>query len=186
MFSEHSQAADFIERALFTYERAFVGAFTFTNGLNRLDFDRVENRPFFLALHRHVMYVEYTQPNLAHPSSSWHSDLQRRGIYRTAFEFARLLLSLDPSSDPHGVYLHLDFLAIKSGMHSWLLSFSQLFAPALSNASEPEEFQFSQMPIIALPGWAYARALALKVEGDDHASQVRRGCPYTSTGLTET
>jgi hypothetical protein len=56
-FSEHSQAADFIERALFTYERAFVGAFTFTNGLNRLDFDRVENRPFFLALHRQVMYA---------------------------------------------------------------------------------------------------------------------------------
>ncbi len=64
MSSEHSQAADFIGRALFTYERAFVGAFTFTNGLNRLDFDRVENRPFYLALHRHVMYVKFTQPNL--------------------------------------------------------------------------------------------------------------------------
>jgi hypothetical protein len=62
--TEHSQAADFIERALFTYERAFVGAFTFTNGLNRLDFDRVENRPFYLALHRHVMYVRFTRLNL--------------------------------------------------------------------------------------------------------------------------
>ncbi|KAH9180075.1 DUF654-domain-containing protein [Lactarius sanguifluus] len=151
---EHSQAADSIERALFTYERAFVGAFTFTNGLNRLDFDRVENRPFYLALHRHVI------------------DLQRRGIYRTAFEFARLLLSLDPWSDPHGVYLHLDFLAIKSGMHSWLLSFSQLFAPVVSKASGLGESQSSQMPIIALPGWAYARALALKVEGDERASQA--------------
>ncbi|KAH8999479.1 DUF654-domain-containing protein [Lactarius akahatsu] len=151
---EHSQAADFIERALFTYERAFVGAFTFTNGLNRLDFDRVENRPFYLALHRHVI------------------DLQRRGIYRTAFEFARLLLSLDPWSDPHGVYLHLDFLAIKSGMHSWLLSFSQLFAPVVSKASGLEGSQSSQMPVIALPGWAYARALALKAEGDDRASQA--------------
>lgn len=150
---EHGQAADFIERALFTYERAFVGAFTFTNGLNRLDFDRVENRPFYLALHRHVI------------------DLQRRGIYRTAFEFARLLLSLDPWSDPHGVYLHLDFLAIKSGMPSWLLSFSQLFAPVVSNALEPES-QLSQIPVIALPGWAYARALALKGEGDHRASQA--------------
>jgi Transcriptional repressor TCF25 len=63
IFSEHSQAADFIERALFTYERAFVGAFTFTNGLNRLDFDRVENRPFFLALHRQVMYVNSIDHN---------------------------------------------------------------------------------------------------------------------------
>ena len=58
-------------------------------------------------------------------------------------------------------------------MHSWLLSFSQLFAPVISKASELEESQFSQIPIIALPGWAYARALALKAEGDDHASQVR-------------
>lgn len=57
MITEHSTAADFIERALFTYERAFIGAFTFTGGGNRLDFDRVENRPFFLALHRQIMYV---------------------------------------------------------------------------------------------------------------------------------
>jgi hypothetical protein len=29
--------------------------FTFTSGLNKLNFNRVENRPFFLALHYHVM-----------------------------------------------------------------------------------------------------------------------------------
>jgi hypothetical protein len=71
-------------------------------------------------------------------------------------------------------------------MQSWLLSFSQLFAPTVSKASELEESQFSQMPIVALPGWAYARALALKGEGDDHASQVRQRRPYTSIRLTET
>lgn len=51
---EHSTASDFIDRALFTYERAFVGSLNFTTGTNRLDFDRVENRPFFLAIHRQV------------------------------------------------------------------------------------------------------------------------------------
>lgn len=51
---EHSTAADFIDRALFTYERSFVGSFNFTSGINRMDFDRVENRPFFLAVHRQV------------------------------------------------------------------------------------------------------------------------------------
>lgn len=55
IIAEHSTASDFIDRALFSYERAFVGAFTFTGGGNRLDFDRVENRPFFLALHRQIM-----------------------------------------------------------------------------------------------------------------------------------
>ena len=54
---EHGTAADFVDRALFTYERAFVGAFNFTSGVNRLDFDHVENRPLFLALHRQIMYV---------------------------------------------------------------------------------------------------------------------------------
>ena len=54
---EHAQAVDFINRALFTYERSFIGAFNFTSGLNRLDFDHVENRPFFLALHRQITYV---------------------------------------------------------------------------------------------------------------------------------
>jgi hypothetical protein len=54
---EYSQATDFVNRALFAYERSFIGTFNFTSGLNRLDFDRVENRPFFLAVHRQVMFV---------------------------------------------------------------------------------------------------------------------------------
>lgn len=109
-------------------------------------------------------------------SSLRSSDLQRRGIYRTAFEFARLLLSLDPWSDPHGAYLHLDFLAIKSSMHSWLLSVSEMFLPAVSKESRSspglEEARSGHAAICALPGWAYARALAFKAEGDNHASQV--------------
>jgi hypothetical protein len=54
---EWPQAVDFVDRALFTYERSFIGAFNFTSGQNRLDFDRVENRPFFLAIHRQISYV---------------------------------------------------------------------------------------------------------------------------------
>lgn len=54
---EHSTAADMIDRALFGYERAFLGtSYNFTTGVNRLDFDRVENRPFFLAVHRQIGY----------------------------------------------------------------------------------------------------------------------------------
>lgn len=52
---EHGTSADMIDRALFGYERAFLGtSFSFTTGVNRLDFDRVENRPFFLAVHRQI------------------------------------------------------------------------------------------------------------------------------------
>jgi hypothetical protein len=102
--------------------------------------------------------------------------LQRRGLYRTAFEFAKLLLSLDPWSDPHGALLHLDFLAIKCAMHSWLLSFSGIFSSETSrHSSELEEPQTGYHPVCVLPGWAYARALAFRAEGDEHASQVRLG-----------
>ncbi|KAF8189634.1 transcriptional repressor TCF25-domain-containing protein [Pholiota molesta] len=137
---EHAQAVDFIDRALFTYERSFIGSFNFTTGLNRLDFDLVENRPFFLALHRQV------------------TDLQRRGCVRTSFEFARLMYSIEPWNDPHGALFHLDFLSIKAGMQQWLLDIYDIFAnrPTTDKRLNPS----------VLPGWAYARALALKLVED--------------------
>ncbi|KAH9942612.1 transcriptional repressor TCF25-domain-containing protein [Amylocystis lapponica] len=113
---EYSTGADFIDRALFTYERAFVGSFNFITGMNRLDFDRVENRPFFLALHL---------------------------IFNAV--------------DPHGVLLHLDFLALKAGMSEWLLEMYDWFA---AQAGEWHQNACRFLPI-ALPGWLYARALAL-------------------------
>lgn len=145
---EHSTAADFIDRALFTYERAFVGAFNFTSGQNRLDFDRVENRPFFLAIHRQV------------------SDLQRRGCVRTAFEFARVLYGLDAATDPHGALLHLDFLAIKAGMHQWLLDLWDTQCQLSAT-----EWQ-GRAHVRALPGWAYARALALFVQEEEKKDEA--------------
>ena len=148
---EHSTAADFIDRALFTYERAFVGSFNFTSGLNRLDFDRVENRPFFLAVHRQI------------------SDLQRRGCVRTAFEFARLLYSLDPATDPHGALLHLDYLSIKAGMSDWLIELWR------AQCNLPDDSWKGRMHVRALPGFAYSRALALFLKARLHVMVV---CTY--------
>ncbi|EMD31786.1 hypothetical protein CERSUDRAFT_144628 [Gelatoporia subvermispora B] len=145
---EHSTASDFVDRALFAYERAFVGSFNFTGGNNRLDFDRVENRPFFLALHRQLV------------------DLQRRGCVRTAFEFGRLLYALEPWTDPHGALLHLDFLAIKAGMHDWLLKLWDLFA------TQPDGSYRNRLQVTALPGWSYARALALYIEEESKGDKV--------------
>ncbi|KZO93809.1 DUF654-domain-containing protein [Calocera viscosa TUFC12733] len=147
-------ASEFIERALFGFERCFVPAFNLSTGTARLDFDRIENRPFFMALSKH----------LAH--------LQRRGCPRTAFEFARLLLALDPVGDPHGASLWLDYLAIKAGQGQFLLDmweewdaarhgfvdiWDQWNAPSygreLNEDADLLNFEF-------LPGWWYARALA--------------------------
>lgn len=81
------------------------------------------------------------------------SDLQRRGCVRTAFEFARLLYALDPWTDPHGALLHLEFLAIKSGMEEWMLDIWNFFF-----TKGPF---FNRMQPNFLPGWTYARALAI-------------------------
>ncbi|TFK33697.1 transcriptional repressor TCF25-domain-containing protein [Crucibulum laeve] len=147
---EHAQAVDFTDRALFTYERAFVGAFTFTTGMNRLDFDRVENRPFFLAVARQI------------------ADLNRRGCPRTAFEFARLLYSLDPYTDPHGSLLQLEFLAVKAGMGQWLKEVWDTFEAKRKTRdgadAKAKAGQHNKMDPSVLPGWAYARALALWME----------------------
>ncbi|KAJ6579610.1 transcriptional repressor TCF25-domain-containing protein [Mycena vulgaris] len=140
---EYAQAVEYVDRALFSYERAFFGSFNFTTGLNRLDFDYIENRPFFLAVHRQT------------------TDLQRRGCVRTAFEFARLLLSLDPANDPHGALLHLDFLAVKTGMGQWLLDMFDLFS---TRRNQPQTKDARADPSL-LPGWSYARALTLRTNG---------------------
>ncbi|KIY63859.1 DUF654-domain-containing protein, partial [Cylindrobasidium torrendii FP15055 ss-10] len=136
---EYATAVDFMERAMFAYERSFIGAFSFTTGHNRLDFDFVENRPFYLALNRQT------------------ADLQRRGCLRTAFEFAKLMYSLDPWGDPHGALFHLEYLAIKANMGPWLLDAYKVFSDWRTKDPTGKRLNPS-----VLPGWMYSRALALK------------------------
>lgn len=151
-------ASDYAERALYALDRCLIPAFNVSSGACRLDFDRVENRPMFLAIHRIIAY------------------LGRRGCWVTAFNFAKLLFSLDPmvssrlligrsetdkQNDPHGAAFWLDFLAIKSGNHAWILS---LF-----------EEQSEQMPAAVFqgyPGMAFAYALACRAREDGQKSKV--------------
>ena len=86
-------------------------------------------------------------------------DLYRRGCTRTAFEFAKLLYSLDPWTDPHGSLLHLDGLAVKAGMHDWILEVWEFFE------ANPNDLTGKLTPTV-LPGWWYTRALAMKIHED--------------------
>lgn len=98
-------------------------------------------------------------------------NLQKRGTNRTAFEFARLLYSLDPGEDPHGALLYLDYLAIRGGMHEWLLEMFNVI-----NALEPagnKPLPSARTDIRALPGWAWSRALALRHIEEQHHDHVR-------------
>ena len=83
------------------------------------------------------------------------SDLQRRGCIRTAFEFARLLYSLEPWTDPHGSLLHLDQLAIKANMVQWLVDVYDAFSNRQGTEND------TRLDPSLLPGWRYSHALAL-------------------------
>ena len=100
-----SNASDFIERILYAFENACHSSYNIINGSCRLDFDRIESRPVFLALFRHIQY------------------LSRKGCYRTALECTKLLFSLDPEDDPLASLLLIDFYCLKAEEYSYFIDF---------------------------------------------------------------
>ena len=96
---DHSVSGDLLERALFSFGRSVHSSFhtSLAKGEARLDFRRPENREFWLASWRYI------------------SNLGQRGTWRTAYEWARLILGLDPEGDPYCIGLILDQLALRGG-----------------------------------------------------------------------
>nr|XP_022911646.1 transcription factor 25-like [Onthophagus taurus] len=65
-----------------------------------------------------------------------------RACYRTALEFCKLLLSLDPDKDPLGVKLAIDFYALRSREYRWFIDFYEELEPT-KNLSQLPNFAFS-------------------------------------------
>lgn len=123
-----TEASELIERALFSCEKSFHPTFSVVSGDCRLNFAQVENRPFFYSLFRRLQY------------------LARQGCWRTALEYAKLILSLSPNEDPLGVLFHLDFLALKSKEYAFLTDFVHQWPDA--------EY------LRSLPNFCYSQAIA--------------------------
>ena len=106
---DHSVSGDLLERALFSFGRSVHSSFTaaLTEGKARLDFRRPENREFWLAAWRYT------------------NNLGQKGTWRTAYEWAKLILSLDPEGDPYCVSLVIDQLALRGGQPEHFLELSQ-------------------------------------------------------------
>ena len=75
-----------------------------SEGKARLDFRRPENREFWLAAWRYV------------------ANLGQRGTWRTSYEWAKLVLSLDPEGDPYCIAINLDQLALQGGQAEHFLN----------------------------------------------------------------
>lgn len=89
-----------------------------------MDYSIEENKTFFLALFRYIQM------------------LGREGCSRTALEYCKLLLSLDPT-DPLFVLLIIDYYAVRSGEYEWLLDLSQSPKMASKKLSSFPNFAFS-------------------------------------------
>lgn len=93
---DHAVSADLLERALFNIGRSAHSSFNsrLKEGQARLDFLHMENRELWLVGWRYI------------------ANLGMKGTWRTAYEWAKLLLSLD-DSDPYCMRLLIDHLALR-------------------------------------------------------------------------
>ncbi|CAH0547273.1 unnamed protein product [Brassicogethes aeneus] len=129
-----AMAAELIERALYCLEYAFHPLFNVAQGNCRLDYRRQENRALFITVFKHLVFVG------------------GRACCRTSLEFCKLLLLLDPDTDPVGVKLVIDYYALRAREHQWLIDF----------VAEWD----STKHLLQLPNFAYSLALAHFYIGD--------------------
>ena len=99
-------ASELCERALFTFGRVTTSAFRqdLEKGRARIEFRRPENRQFWLAGYHYL------------------KSLIRKGTYRTALEWAKLMYSFD-HEDSYAMRHFIHFLAIRAHESKWLVEF---------------------------------------------------------------
>ncbi|XP_074865135.1 ribosome quality control complex subunit TCF25 isoform X2 [Carettochelys insculpta] len=124
MQEDQEMARDLVERALYSLECAFHPVFSLTSGTCRLDYRRPENRAFYLSLFKHMVFLE------------------KRGCPRTALEFCKLILSLDPENDPLCVLLLVDWLCLRAREYAFLARLFQEWE-GHRNLSQLPNFAFS-------------------------------------------
>ncbi|POM76342.1 Hypothetical protein PHPALM_6428 [Phytophthora palmivora] len=106
VFQHHGQmdnATDCIKRCMYVLELAWADQFDVSKGNCRMDIQTEHNAGFYKALFLLMKQVG------------------RRGCMRSAFETAKLLLSLDPQGDPMNVLLAIDYYALTSRQCQFLI-----------------------------------------------------------------
>ncbi|KAH0549293.1 transcription factor 25 [Cotesia glomerata] len=100
-------SAEFVERAVHCFECAFHPYFNVTTGNCRLSYKNQTNRPFFIALFKHLMFIS------------------GRACYRTSLELCKVLLSLNPEGDPLAIVLAIDLFALRAKEYQWFIDFCE-------------------------------------------------------------
>ncbi|KAI2778811.1 DUF654-domain-containing protein [Daldinia loculata] len=142
-------SADLCERALFTFGRVSLSTFRqkIEQGKARLSFNRPENRQFWLAGYHYL------------------KNLIMKGTYRTALEWAKLLLSID-HTDPYGVIHFIHPLAIRARESKWFIDLCDSEILDVNHAAQDGQDYIRQTLVLArLQQKDMAGAKALLVEG---------------------
>lgn len=158
---DHTTSGDLLERALFAFGRATHPSFaaSLAEGRARLDFRRPENREFFLAAWRYI------------------TNISMRATWRTAYEWAKLLLSLSPEEDPYQMRLVIDQFALR--------------ARQARNFLDLAENDFFRMSWARLPNISFSRALAMEASSDKKSASSQlvtaiEQYPWIAAGLFQT
>ena len=89
--------------------------------------------------------------------------LGRKGCCRTAVEYCKLLLGLNPHWDFHGVLMRIDYYAIRAREYNYLLYFIENFSDQFYGVNKD-----AKIPCIKLlPNLMMASALAIKRIGKE-------------------
>lgn len=113
---DNSVTGDLLERALYSFGKSVHSTFpaALRTGVARVSFKKAANRELYLAIWRYIR------------------NLEMKGTYRTAFEWAKILLQLNPLTDPYGVTLMIDQLALRGRQHEQLIQLcsNEAYGPA--------------------------------------------------------
>ena len=165
---DHSVSGDLLERALFTFGRSVHSSFpsNLAKGLANLNFSFFENREFWLTAWRYI------------------DNLGQRGTWRTAYEWAKLVLSLDLKDDPYGILLILDSIAIRGGQAEHFLSLVHEISKAYLPSTRPkadaslgntnDDFACVDLAILIMrPNLAISAVLARHKTGHEQAGCLK-------------
>lgn len=126
---------------MYSFQQSFHPLFSITRGECRLEYRQQENRSFFVSLFKNIIYVG------------------ERGCSRTALEFCKVLLSLNPSEDPLAILLLLDYFAIRSDEYQYFIRF--------------HAEQNQRLNLDGLPNFVFSLALAnFRISDIEKASEV--------------
>ena len=136
MQGDYKQTNQFLENIIFMYEDSFGYEFNiFEEDDVMLSFDENEySRTLFVALNRFM------------------DVLGKKGCYRSAFEYNKVLVKLNPYQDPVGGLLSLDYNAISSQNYDFLLDFPHKYGK--------QYYKSPEYSLIYLPNYLYSCALA--------------------------